>query len=86
MSISSVATGIGIAVEPHTRNFIRSEVTVRRNEVWGQGCSQFLEDEIIESLFDDLYGERDASDLWRNNVELSGLDALLAKSEYRSDW
>jgi hypothetical protein len=55
MSISSVATRIGIALDPHTRNFIRSEFTVRRNELWAQDCSRVPDDEIIEGLLDDLF-------------------------------
>lgn len=86
MSISSVATCIALALEPHTRNFTHSQATFRRNKICGEGCSQFLEDEFTECIFDDLYGERDASDLYRNNVELSCQDALLAKLEYRSSW
>jgi hypothetical protein len=57
MSISSVATRIGIALDPHTRNFIRSEFTVRRNEIWAQGCSRVHDDEIIEGLMDDLFDD-----------------------------
>jgi hypothetical protein len=57
MSISSVATRIGIALDPHTRNFIRSEFTVRRNEMWAQGCSRVQDDEIIEGLMDDLFDD-----------------------------
>ena len=86
MSIPSVATSIALALEPHTRNFIRSETTVRRTEVWGKGCSEFLEDETIKCVFDDLHGERDASDLCRNNVELARQEPMLAKLEYRSSW
>jgi hypothetical protein len=57
MSISSVATRIGIALDPHTRNFIRSEFTVRRNEMWAQGCSRVHDDEIIEGRMDDLFDD-----------------------------
>jgi hypothetical protein len=57
MSISSVATRIGIALDPHTRNFIRSEFTVRRNELWAQGSSRVPDDEIIEGLVDDLFDD-----------------------------
>ncbi len=57
MSISSVATRIGIALNPHTRNFIRSEFTVRRNELWAQDCSRVPDDEIIEGLLDDLFDD-----------------------------
>jgi hypothetical protein len=57
MSISSVATRIGIALEPHTRHIIRSEFTVRRNEIWAQGCSRVHDDEIIEGLMDDLFDD-----------------------------
>jgi hypothetical protein len=55
MSISSIATHLRIALEPHTRNFIRAELTIRRNEMWAQGCYRLLEDEIIEEIMDDLY-------------------------------
>jgi hypothetical protein len=57
MSISSVATRIGVALDPHTRNFIRSEFTVRRNELWADGCSWVLDDEIIEGLVGDLFDD-----------------------------
>ena len=57
MSISSVATRIGVALDPHTRNFIRSEFTVRRNELWAEGCSWVLDDEIIEGLVGDLFDD-----------------------------
>lgn len=57
MSISSVATRIGIALDPHTRNFVRSEFTVRRNEMWAQGCSRVHDDEIIEGLMDELFDD-----------------------------
>jgi hypothetical protein len=57
MSISSLATRIGIALDPHTRNFIRSEFTVRRNEQWAHGCSRIPDDEIIEGLVDDLFDD-----------------------------
>jgi hypothetical protein len=60
MSISSVATHIGIALDPNTRNFIRSEFTVRRNELWAQGCSRVPDDEIIEGLMDDLFNDINA--------------------------
>jgi hypothetical protein len=76
MNISSVALRIGVALEPHTRNFIRSEVTICRNDLWAQGYSRFIEEEIIESVLQDLYIERDTVDQWRDPVELSQLDAL----------
>ena len=53
MSISSVATRIGIALDPHTKNFISAELSVRRNEMWAQGCSWLLEDEFIEGLLNE---------------------------------
>jgi len=61
MSISSVATRIGIALDPHIKNFIRSELTVRRNEMWVQGCSMLLEEEIIEGPMDDIYDDGNTS-------------------------
>jgi len=68
MSISSVATRIGIALDPHTKNFIRSELSVRRNEMWAQGCSWLLEDEFIEGLLEDLNEGRESSFQQGNTV------------------
>jgi|COG998Drversion2_1049125.scaffolds.fasta_scaffold322190_1 hypothetical protein len=55
MSISSVATRIGVVLNPHTRDIIGTEFTVRRNELSAQGCSRVPDDEIIEGLVDDLF-------------------------------
>ena len=60
MSISSLATRIGIALDPHTRNLIRSEFTVRRNELRAQDCSRVPDDEIIEGVLDDLFDDINA--------------------------
>jgi hypothetical protein len=60
MSISSLATRIGIAQDPHTRNFICCEFTVRRNELWAQDCARVPDDEIIEGLLDDLFDDINA--------------------------
>ena len=62
MNISSVAIRIGVPLEPHTKNFIRSEIAICRNDIWAQGYSRFLEEEIIESILQDLYIERDTVD------------------------
>jgi hypothetical protein len=74
MSISSIATRIGIALDPHTRNFIHSELTIRRNEMWAQGCSRLLEDEIIEGLMDDLYECSSTNANQSNTLEPTELD------------
>jgi hypothetical protein len=77
MSISSVATRIGIALDPHIKNFIRSELTVRRNEMWAQGCSRLMEDEIIEGLIDDIYDDGSTSVQRSSAAGTTGLDAFL---------
>jgi len=74
MSISTVATRIGIALDPHTSNFIRSELTVRRNEMWAQGCSRLQEDEIIETLMDDLFVEAPCNTIGDNTTWLTEQD------------
>ena len=74
MSISSVANRIGFALEPHSRNFIRSEMTIRRNEMWAQGCSRLLEDEIIGGLMDDLYECSSTNANQSNTLEPTDLD------------
>lgn len=61
MNISSVATLIGIALEPHIENLFRSEPTARRNEMWAQGCPRLLEDEIIEGLMGNIYDSGNTS-------------------------
>jgi len=71
MSISSVATRIGIALDPHTRNFIHSEFTVRRNEMWAHGCSRVHDDEIIEELMDDLFDDISSIIRRGTNAEIS---------------
>jgi hypothetical protein len=76
MSISSVATRIGIALDPHIIDFIRSELTVRRNEMWAQGCSRLLEDEIIEGLMDDIYDDGNTNEHSSSAAETIGLDAF----------
>ncbi len=76
MSISSVATRIGIALDPHFKNYIRSELTVRRNEMWAQGCSRLLEDEIIEGLMDDIYDDGNTSVHRSSAAGTIGLDAF----------
>ena len=74
MSISSVTTGIGIAPDPHTRDFIGSEHTVCRNELRAQGCSRRPNDEIIEALVADLFDDINA--ILKKNIGYStGLPA-----------
>lgn len=55
MSISVVAKRIGIDLDPLTRQFVNARLTVRRQEMWTQGCSWSLEDEYIESLLVDIF-------------------------------
>ena len=76
MSISSVATRIGIALDPHIKNVIRSELTVRRNQMWAQGCSRLLEDEIIEGILDDLYDDGSSSGYRSSTDWTTGPDAF----------
>lgn len=76
MSISSVATRIGIALDPHMKNFIHSELSVRRNEMWAQGCFWLLEDEIIENLLSDLYEDGESSFRQGNTAGVNGLGAF----------
>jgi len=76
MSISSVATSIGIALDPHTRNFIRDELSVRRNQMWAQGCSRLLEDEIIEGILDDLNDDGSSSGYLSSTDWTTGPDAF----------
>ena len=76
MSISTVATSMGIALEPHTRNFIRDELSVRRNQMWATGCSRPLEDEIIEGILDDLYDDGSSSGYGSNTEWTTGPDAF----------
>ena len=73
MSISSVATRIGIALDPHTKNFISAELSVRRNEMWAQGCSWLLEDEFIEGLLNDLNEDGESSFQQGNTARVSDL-------------
>ena len=72
MSISSVATRVGVLLDPHARNFIRSEFTVRRNELWAQGCSRVPNDEIIEGLVDDLFDDINTILDRNRNDEMAG--------------
>lgn len=76
MSISSVATRIGIALDPHIKNVIRSELTVRRNEMWAQGCSRLMEDEIIEGIMDDIYDDGSTSVQRSSAAGRTGLDVF----------
>jgi len=72
MSISSVATRIGVELDPHTRGIIGSEFTVRRNELWAQGCSRVPDDEIIEGLVSDLFDDINAILNRSINDEMAG--------------
>ena len=55
MTILSVADRLGFPLDPHSRLNIRSELTIRRNELWAQGNHYQSEDEIIEEVIDVLY-------------------------------
>lgn len=60
MSISSVAAHIATALDPHTRNLIRSEYTAHHNQPLAQDRSMTADDEIIEILVHDLFEDVDA--------------------------
>jgi len=59
MSNSSIATHVAIALNPHTRHFMRSEDTAHHNQSLAQCCSMTTDDEIIEMLVHDLFEDID---------------------------
>jgi hypothetical protein len=76
INFPSVAICIGVALEPHAKNFILPEVARCGNDYLAQGCPLRVEREVIESVPHNLHIKRNLVDQRRNAAELSPVKSL----------